>query len=59
MVPTPTVAASLLTAEAEWSRASGPSDPERWARSAQAWEALGYPWQAGYARWQQAEALLA
>jgi hypothetical protein len=59
VVPTPIVAASVLTAEAEWSRASGPGDPERWARSARAWEALGYPWQAGYARWRQAEALLA
>jgi DNA-binding CsgD family transcriptional regulator/tetratricopeptide (TPR) repeat protein len=59
VVPTQTVAASLLTIEAEWSRANGPSDPDRWAESAEAWEALGYPWQAGYARWRQAEALLA
>ena len=51
--------ANQVTAEAEWSRATGTSDPERWAASAQAWEALGYPWQAGYARWRQAEALLA
>jgi DNA-binding CsgD family transcriptional regulator/tetratricopeptide (TPR) repeat protein len=51
--------ANLRTIEAEWSRAAGPSDPERWAASARAWEALGYPWQAGYARWCQAEALLA
>jgi DNA-binding CsgD family transcriptional regulator/tetratricopeptide (TPR) repeat protein len=59
VVPTPAVAANQLTAEAEWSRAAGPNDPERWAASAHAWEALGYPWQAGYARWRQAEALLA
>ncbi|HZC99067.1 MAG TPA: AAA family ATPase [Actinomycetes bacterium] len=59
VVPTPAVEANLLTAEAEWSRASGPSDPERWARSAQAWEALRFPWPAGYSRWRQAEALLA
>jgi DNA-binding CsgD family transcriptional regulator len=57
--PTPTVAANLRTVEAEWSRVTGPSDPDRWAGSALAWEALGYPWQAGYARWRQAEALLA
>jgi DNA-binding CsgD family transcriptional regulator len=57
--PTPAVAANQLTAEAEWSRAAGPGDPDRWAAAAQAWEALGYPWQAGYARWRQAEALLA
>jgi DNA-binding CsgD family transcriptional regulator len=59
VVPTPAVEANLLTAEAEWSRAIGPSDPERWAESAQAWEALSYPWPAGYARWREAEALLA
>jgi DNA-binding NarL/FixJ family response regulator len=53
------VAAHLLTAEAEWSRVTGPSDPERWAKGAQAWEALGYAWKAGHARWRQAEALLA
>jgi ATP/maltotriose-dependent transcriptional regulator MalT len=59
VVPTPVVEANLRTAEAEWARAAGPSDPERWAASAEAWEALGYPWQGGYARWRQAEALLA
>jgi DNA-binding CsgD family transcriptional regulator/tetratricopeptide (TPR) repeat protein len=59
VLPTPAVEANLRTAEAEWSRVTGPGDPERWAQSAQAWEALGYPWQAGYARWRQAEALLA
>jgi DNA-binding NarL/FixJ family response regulator len=53
------VQASLRTIEAEWSRAAGPSDPDPWAQSARAWEVLGYPWQAGYARWRQAEALLA
>ena len=59
VVPTPAVAAHLLTAEAEWSRVTGPSDPERWAKGAQAWEALGHVWKAGYACWRQAEALLA
>jgi DNA-binding winged helix-turn-helix (wHTH) protein/DNA-binding CsgD family transcriptional regulator/tetratricopeptide (TPR) repeat protein len=56
---TPAMEANLLTADAEWSRVTGPSDPERWARSAQAWEALSFPSPAGYARWRQAEALLA
>ena len=56
---TPALAASVLTAEAEWSRVDGPSDPERWASSAEAWEALSYPWPSAYARWRQAEALLA
>jgi tetratricopeptide (TPR) repeat protein len=55
---TPTVAANLVTAEAEWSRVTGPSDPEQWASCARAWEALGHPWPAAYARWRQAEALL-
>jgi DNA-binding CsgD family transcriptional regulator/tetratricopeptide (TPR) repeat protein len=59
VVPTPVIEANLRTSEAEWSRIAGPSDPERWARSAEAWEALGYPWPAGYARWREAEALLA
>jgi class 3 adenylate cyclase/DNA-binding CsgD family transcriptional regulator/tetratricopeptide (TPR) repeat protein len=58
VVPTPVVEANRLAIEAEWSRVAGTSDPERWAATAQAWEALGYPWQAGYARWRQAEALL-
>jgi tetratricopeptide (TPR) repeat protein len=34
VAPTPAVAANLLTAEAEWSRVTGPGDPERWAQSA-------------------------
>jgi DNA-binding CsgD family transcriptional regulator len=59
VVVTPALAASVLTAEAEWSRVDGPSDPERWARSAEAWEALSHPWPSAYARWRQAEALLA
>ena len=59
VVPTLAVEANLRTAEAEWSRVTGPSDPERWAKSAEAWQALSYPWPAAYARWRQAEALLA
>jgi DNA-binding CsgD family transcriptional regulator/tetratricopeptide (TPR) repeat protein len=59
VAPTPVMEANLRASEAEWSRAAGPSDPERWAAAAQAWAALGYPWPAGYARWRQAEALLA
>jgi DNA-binding CsgD family transcriptional regulator/tetratricopeptide (TPR) repeat protein len=57
--PTPVVAAHRRTAEAELSRAAGPAGPGRWAAAAEAWEALGYPWHEGYARWRQAEALLA
>jgi DNA-binding CsgD family transcriptional regulator/tetratricopeptide (TPR) repeat protein len=57
--PTPAVAANRRTAEAEWSRVTGPGDPGRWAAAAEAWAALGYAWHGGYARWRQAEALLA
>jgi len=59
VVPTPAMRASLLTAEAEWSRVTGPSDPERWERAAEAWEALGFLCAAVSARWRQVEALLA
>jgi DNA-binding CsgD family transcriptional regulator/tetratricopeptide (TPR) repeat protein len=52
------VRSKLLTAEAEWSRAAGRPDPDRWARAVDAWDRLGCPWPAGYARWRQAEALL-
>ena len=37
VVTTPVVEANLLTAEAGWSRVTGPSDPGRWERSAEAW----------------------
>jgi DNA-binding CsgD family transcriptional regulator/tetratricopeptide (TPR) repeat protein len=59
VVVTAAVEADVLTAEAEWSRVTGPSDPERWAATAAAWEALSYPWPAAYAHWRRAEALLA
>jgi DNA-binding CsgD family transcriptional regulator len=59
VVLTPALAANILMAEAEWSRVDGPGDPGRWASSATAWEELGYPWPSAYARWRQAEALLA
>jgi ATP/maltotriose-dependent transcriptional regulator MalT len=52
------VGAKLATAEAEWSRAAGRHDPGGWARAVAAWDELGCPWPAAYARWRQAEALL-
>jgi len=55
---TAAVRAQLLTAEAERTRAAGPSDPGRWAEAAGAWDDLGCPWPAAYARWRLAEALL-
>jgi len=59
VVLTPALAATVATAEAEWSRVDGPSDPGRWASSAEAWEGLSHPWPSAYARWRQAGALLA
>jgi DNA-binding CsgD family transcriptional regulator len=59
VAPTPVLTANLRTGEAEWSRVTGRGDPRQWASSALAWEALRFPWPAAYARWRQAEALLA
>jgi DNA-binding CsgD family transcriptional regulator len=50
--------ARLLTVEAEWTRVAGPSDPDRWAEAAGAWDELGSQWPTAYARWRLAEALL-
>jgi DNA-binding CsgD family transcriptional regulator len=55
---TGTIRASLLTAEAEWTRVAGHGDPDRWAEAAGAWDELGCPWPTAYARWRLAEALL-
>jgi DNA-binding CsgD family transcriptional regulator/tetratricopeptide (TPR) repeat protein len=55
----PYLVAVLATIDAEWTRTVAPSDPDRWNEAAQAWETLRYPFHAAYARWRQAEALLA
>jgi DNA-binding CsgD family transcriptional regulator len=47
-----------LTIEAEWTRVARHRDPDRWAEAAGAWDELGCPWWAAYARWRLAEALL-
>jgi tetratricopeptide (TPR) repeat protein len=57
--PFPPVNCALLLAAAERSRLDGRSDPERWRAAAAAWERLGRPFEAAYARFRQAEALLA
>jgi DNA-binding CsgD family transcriptional regulator/tetratricopeptide (TPR) repeat protein len=44
---------------AEWSRLEGRSDPARWREAAEQWERLELPYRAAYARFRQAEALLA
>jgi DNA-binding CsgD family transcriptional regulator len=55
----PQSAAWLAGADAELGRLEGASDPDAWAASVSAWQGLGRPYAAGYARWRQAEALLA
>jgi DNA-binding CsgD family transcriptional regulator len=47
------------TWDAERGRAAGSSDAGAWSIAADRWDALGYRHRAGYARWRQAEALLA
>jgi len=54
----PWVSGYLLLAHAERSRLEGWSDPERWEAAADAWERLERPFEAAYARFRQAEALL-
>jgi DNA-binding CsgD family transcriptional regulator/tetratricopeptide (TPR) repeat protein len=56
-VPAATAAYALLC-EAELDRLERGGDPERWQCAAEAWDALGRPFPAAYARWRQAEALL-
>jgi DNA-binding CsgD family transcriptional regulator/tetratricopeptide (TPR) repeat protein len=56
--PAPETAAHAALGEAEATRLDGKSDPERWAAAAAAWDQLGQPYPAAYARWRQAEALL-
>ncbi len=54
-----TIPAACATWDAERSRAAGASDAEAWRVAAERWEALDYRHRAGYARWRQAEAILA
>jgi DNA-binding CsgD family transcriptional regulator len=54
----PMVTGHLLLARAEESRLEGRSDPERWRAAAVVWERLGRPFEAAYAHFRQAEALL-
>jgi DNA-binding CsgD family transcriptional regulator/tetratricopeptide (TPR) repeat protein len=55
----PWVSGQLLLARAEQSRLEGRSDPERWRAAAAAWERLEHPFEVAYARFREAEALLA
>jgi DNA-binding CsgD family transcriptional regulator len=51
--------AQRSTAEAEHARALGAPSAELWAAAADAWEGLPRPYLVAYARWRQAEALMA
>jgi DNA-binding CsgD family transcriptional regulator/tetratricopeptide (TPR) repeat protein len=55
----PDVAGWHATALAEWTRWEGRCDPAAWAAAAAAWERLGRPYRVAYARFRQAEALMA
>jgi DNA-binding CsgD family transcriptional regulator/tetratricopeptide (TPR) repeat protein len=55
----PYVNGNLLLARAEQSRLDGRSDPDRWRAAALAWEQIEHPFEAAYARFREAEALLA
>ncbi len=55
----PLIEAVLATAEAEGSRLEGRSDAEMWEEAARRREALSQPWETAYARFRQAEAILA
>jgi DNA-binding CsgD family transcriptional regulator/tetratricopeptide (TPR) repeat protein len=55
----PYVVANLLLARAEQSRLDGRSDPQQWRTAAAAWAQMEHPFEAAYARFREAEALLA
>jgi DNA-binding CsgD family transcriptional regulator/tetratricopeptide (TPR) repeat protein len=50
--------AHAAACEAEFTRLELRSDPQQWAALAANWDALCRPYEAAYARWRQAEALL-
>jgi ATP/maltotriose-dependent transcriptional regulator MalT len=55
----PVEEAELASAEAEYARATDSVAPATlWTRAAAAWESLGRPYPAAYARWREAEALM-
>jgi DNA-binding CsgD family transcriptional regulator len=55
----PELAAWHATGLAERARRDGRSNPAAWTAAAAAWERLGRPYQAAYARFRQSEALMA
>ncbi len=59
VVPPPEAVAHASQAAAELERLRGPAVAATWSEVADRWDALGLPLEAAYARWRQAEALLA
>jgi DNA-binding CsgD family transcriptional regulator len=55
----PVVQAQLALAEAELARSENRRDPALWEAAVAAWEAIGRPYAAAYARWREAETLVA
>jgi len=55
----PEAAAQAAACEAEFKRLELRSDPQQWAAVVAKWDALSRPYEVAYARWRQAEALLA
>jgi len=55
----PGAKAEAAGCEAEFARLELRSDPQKWEALAASWDALFRPYEAVYARWRQAEALLA
>jgi DNA-binding CsgD family transcriptional regulator/tetratricopeptide (TPR) repeat protein len=51
--------AEIALCEAELGRLEGSSTPQAWANAASSWEALAMPYPGAYARYREAEALLA
>ena len=52
-------AAQLATSEGEYARATGGDAAGLWATAAERWDVLGRPYISAYARWREAEALMA
>jgi len=55
----PETLAHAMLGEAELTRLEDEPSPARWAAAAAQWETLGQPYPTAYARWREAEALLA
>jgi DNA-binding CsgD family transcriptional regulator len=55
----PEAAAQAAACEAEFTRLKLRSDSQQWAAVVAKWDALSRPYEVAYARWRQAEALLA